>query len=131
MAGSEKMFTVSVETHFRASHQLSLPDGSTEPLHEHEWLVIANVSSENLDDSGFVIDFRQLKTMVDDIVNQLDMMQLQKISHFQRNNPSAENVAKYVYNQLEARLPKNLILQSIRIVEQLGYSAEFAKNLAE
>jgi 6-pyruvoyltetrahydropterin/6-carboxytetrahydropterin synthase len=122
------MFTVSVENHFRASHRLTLPDGSSEPVHEHDWLVTANVCNENLNDSGFVIDFRRLKAMLSDIVTKLDRMQLQKISYFQRNNPSAENVAKYVYNQLEARLPKGLILQSIRVVEQPGCSAEFAKS---
>ncbi len=122
------MFTVSVENHFRASHKLTLPGGSSEPVHEHDWLVTANVCNESLNDSGFVIDFRRLKAMLSDIVAKLDRMQLQKIIYFRRNNPSAENVAKYVYNQLEARLPKGLILKSIRVVEQPGYSAEYAKS---
>jgi 6-pyruvoyltetrahydropterin/6-carboxytetrahydropterin synthase len=122
------MFTVSVENRFRASHRLPSQDGSSEPVHEHDWLVTANVCNENLNDSGFVIDFRRLKAMLSDIVAKLDKMQLQKIIYFQRNNPSAENVAKYVYNKLEARLPKGLILKSIRVVEQPGYYAEYARS---
>ena len=119
------MFTISVETHFRASHQLALPDGSKERAHRHNWLVTADVSSETMNPLGVVMDFQQLKAMVDDIVAELENAPLDKLDYFQRNNPSAENVAKYIYENLEPKLPKAIELQSVKIEEEPGCSAKF------
>ena len=124
---SRDMFTISVETHFWASHQLTLPDGSKEPAHQHNWLVTADVSSEKLNSMGLVMNFRRLKAMVDNIVAEFDNTPLDRIDYFQRNNSSAENVAKYIYEKLRTRLPKGLKLRSIRVVEEPGCSAKFAK----
>ena len=117
------MFTVSVETNFRASHQLDLPpteDGrtaSTEPEHYHNWLVTANVSSNKLDSRGVVMDFHKLKAAVDNIVSELDNTALDRTDYFRQNSPSAENVAKYIYEKLEPKLPEGVRLQSIRVIE--------------
>jgi len=121
------MFTVSIETRFRASHQLILTDGSKEPAHRHDWLITADVSSDSLNAMGVVIDFRWLKAAVDNIVAEFDNKSLSRIDYFQRNNPSAENVAKYIYEKLEPKLPEGLKLQSIRVVEEPGCSARFSK----
>ncbi len=139
------MFTVSVETYFWASHQLVLPDGSMvrqahhpclpagkaersrrkEPLHNHNWSVTADVSSEKLDSMAVVMDFQKLKEMVDNIVAEFDNTTLNEISYFQQNNPSAENVAKFIYEKLGPKLPKGVKLQSIRVVEEPGCSAKY------
>jgi 6-pyruvoyltetrahydropterin/6-carboxytetrahydropterin synthase len=121
------MFTVSVETRFRASHQLARADGSKERPHRHQWSATAHVTSETLDNRGVVMDFQQLKATLDNIVAELDKTTLSKIDYFQRNKPSAENVAKYVYEKLEPELPKGLRLRSIKVVEKPGCSARFAK----
>ncbi len=129
------MFTVSVETHFWASHQLVLPDGSKESLHNHNWSVTADVSSDKLDSMAVVMDFQKLKAMVDNIVAEFDNTRLNEISYFQQtsassvesNNPSAENVAKYIYEKLRPKLPKGVKLQSIRVAEEPGCSAKFGE----
>ena len=122
-----EMFTVSVETHFWASHQLTLPDGSKEPLHHHNWAVTVDVSSSKLNSMGLVMDFRQLKAMVDNIVAVFDNIQLEKLDYFQRNDSSAENVAEYIYEKLEPKLPTGVKLENIRVVEEAGCSAKFSK----
>ncbi len=121
------MFKISVETCFRASHQLTLPDGLKEATHSHNWLVTANVSSNKLNAMGVVMDFHRLKATVDTIVAKFDNISINRTDYFQRNNPSAENVAKYIYNNLEPKLPKGLKLQSIKIEEEPGCAAEFTK----
>ena len=121
------MFTISVETHFQASHQLTLPDGSKEPLHSHDWVVTAAVSSEKLDDMGVVMDFRTLTEMVESATAELDGTALGEVEHFRRNNPSAENVAVYIYDKLRVGLPDGVELQSIKVIEEPGCSAKFAK----
>ena len=121
------MFTVSIETQFRASHQLTLPDGSKEQLHQHDWIVTVKVSSDKLDSMGLVMDFGQLKTMVNEITSGFDNVRLDSIGYFQRNNPSAENVAKYIFDKLEPELPGGVKLRSIKVVEAPGCSAKFRK----
>jgi len=121
------MFTVSVETHFWASHRLALPDGSKEPLHQHNWAVTANISSDKLNSMGLVVDFCQLKAMLDNIAAEFDNIPLERIDYFQRNNSSAENIAKYIYEQLRAKLPRGVKLENIRVVEEAGCSAKFGK----
>ena len=121
------MFTVSVETHFWASHQLTLPDGSKEPPHRHNWSVTVDVSTEALNSMGLVMDFRQLKAMVDKTIAEFDNTALDKIDYFQRNNSSAENVAGYIYEKLEPKLPQGVKLEAIRVVEEPGCSAKFVK----
>jgi len=104
------MFTVSVETHFRASHQLTLPDGSKEQAHTHDWLITAEVCRDELDRRGLVMDFSRLKN-----------------DYFKVNNPSAENVSRYIYERLREGLPKGVKLRGIRVTEGPGCWAEFGK----
>ena len=121
------MFTISVERHFQASHQLTLPDGSKEPLHNHDWVVTATISSEKLNNMGIVMDFQNLKAMIDKTVAGFDNKSLESIGYFQRINSSAENVAKYIYDKLRNELPEGVKLLNIRVVEEPGCLAEFCE----
>ncbi len=123
------MFTISVETHFWASHQLLLPDGSKEPLHHHNWLITADVGSERLNDMAVVMDFHELKEMLDNIAAEFDNKALNETSRFQQNNPSAENVAKYIYDKLRMELPEGVKLRNVKVVEQPGCSAKYETDL--
>jgi 6-pyruvoyltetrahydropterin/6-carboxytetrahydropterin synthase len=119
------MYTISVETRFTASHQLTLVDGSKEPLHRHSWAATADVSSASLNDLGLVMDFNRLKEMVDNIVADFDDSCLEDLDYFQKKNSSAENMAKYIYERLALKLPTSLNLDSITVVEQPNCSARF------
>ena len=119
------MFVLSVETCFWAWHQLKLPDGQTEPAHGHHWVVIADVSSDRLDTMGLVMDFRDLKAALDGIVAGFNNRQLDRLEPFSRNNPSAENVAKYIYEKLQARLGLDVRLDSVRVCEESGCWAKY------
>ena len=121
------MFTVSIETNFWASHQLALPDGSKEPAHDHNWLVTAEVGSDKLNSMAVVMNFQTLKEMVDNIVAEFANKSLNEFSYFRQNNPSAENAAKYIYEELKPKLPKGVKLRSISVVEQPGCSARFGE----
>ena len=121
------MFTIRVETRFRASHQLTLPDGSKEPVHHHDWVVNADVSSERLDNMGVVMSFQELKAMLDSAVGDFDNAAIEAVGYFQQNNPSAENVAKYIYEKLRIGLPDGVKLRNVRLVEEPGCSAKFGR----
>ena len=119
------MFIISVERHFLASHQLVLPDGSKEPVHEHDWVVTVDVGSEKLNNMGVVMDFKTLQAMIDKIIAGFSNMALERIDYFQQNNPSAENVAKYIYEELRMGLAEDIKLLNVRVVEEPGCSAAY------
>ena len=121
------MFEVRVETHFKASHQLALSDGLKEPLHEHDWQVWVDISAGRLDRTGLVIDFHLLKQMIAQSVTEFENRSLNEIEYFQMNIPSAENIAKHIFEKIESKLPKDVTLGSVRVFEQPGFSAKFTK----
>ena len=120
------MFTIRVETRFRASHQLTLPDGTKEPLHHHDWVVSADVSSAGLDNMGVVMNFQDLKAMLDGAVGDFNNAAIEAVGYFQQNNPSAENVARYIYDKLRTSLPEGVRLRNVRVVEEPGCSAKYS-----
>jgi len=122
------MLTVSVETCFWASHQLTLPDGSKEPVHSHNFSVIAEVAGQNLSNMGLVMDFHRLKAMLDDIVAEFDNMKLDSIDYFQPVNSTAENIAKYIFEKLQLKLPKDVKLEAVTVTEEPGCSAKFTAS---
>ena len=61
------MYTVTVESTFTASHQLTMADGGKEPLHGHDWVVRVAVSADELDETGLAVDFNDLKAMIADV----------------------------------------------------------------
>ena len=119
------MFTISVKTRFRASHQLVLSDEAKEQMHEHEWQVTADVSSERLNNSGLVMNFEQLKEMLETIVAGLCGSGLEKNSFFRETGSSAELVAQYIHQQLEPKLPADVKLKELTVVEKPGCTAKF------
>ncbi len=121
------MFTISVETYFWASHQLLLPEGSKEPVHHHNWLVTADVGSDKLNSMAVVMDFQELKAMVDNIAANFNNKALDETGYFQQNYPSAENVAKYIYDKLRTQLPEGVRVRNVRVVEEQGCSAKFGE----
>ena len=121
------MFTISVETCFSASHQLNLPDGSKESRHNHDWIVKTIVTGVELNDCNMLIDFVALKSMVDNITADLHDKQLEGLDCFTNNNPTAEAVAKYIYEKLESLVPKNVKLEAIEVTEASGCVAKYCK----
>ena len=121
------MFTVSVETCFRAAHQLDLPDGSKEKTHNHNWSVKVDVSGSELDDYNMLIDFVELRAKVDNIVGVLSGKPLEQAGFFANTNATAEAVAKYVYEKLETTIPQGLKLAAVEVTEKAGCKAKFTK----
>jgi 6-pyruvoyltetrahydropterin/6-carboxytetrahydropterin synthase len=121
------VYTIIVETTFSAQHQLTLGDGSKEPLHSHNWGVACVVSAQKLDKMGLAIDFNRLKAMIDGIVSEFEGKQLEISPVFKNMNSSAENVAEYVYNRLKKMLEPNLKLEYVEVTEAPHCRARYSK----
>lgn len=113
---------------FQASHRLALPDGSSEPAHSHNWAVTAEVAGGKLDNMGVLMDFHKLRAELGRIIAPFDNSQLAAVEYFRQNNPSAENVAKYIYEKLRAKLPETVNIRSVEVAEEQGCWAKYADS---
>ena len=77
---------------------------------------------------GLVMDFRRVKELLDTITAQLEDGGLERVDHFRRNNPSAENVAKYIFEKLRPELPEDISLEAVEVVEEPGCAAVFSSG---
>lgn len=111
---------ISTTTHFAASHQLRLYDGSVEELHEHDWKVKVTVSGP-LDEIGVVMDFHELERLVEKILSSMRGRRLNDLEPFSKLNPSAENVASHIMGLLV--LPREARVQNVEVWETPENSA--------
>jgi 6-pyruvoyltetrahydropterin/6-carboxytetrahydropterin synthase len=98
------MYELKVITDFSAAHQLKDFEGACEDLHGHNWKIEVYVTSEVLNDAGIVVDFRILKKHVNTVMAGLDHKFLNDLEAFKDDNPSSENIARYVADQLSTLL---------------------------
>ena len=98
------MYEISVESHFDAAHFLRGYQGKCEALHGHRFRVVAKISAPELDDTGMAYDFAELKRHLNDILSRLDHTCLNDVPPFDKINPSSENIATVVYNELKPKL---------------------------
>jgi 6-pyruvoyltetrahydropterin/6-carboxytetrahydropterin synthase len=95
------MFEVSVRACFSGAHRLKGYRGKCENIHGHNWDVEVFIGAETLDKQGISMDFRILKRKLKGALAALDHRDLNKVRFFRKNNPSAENIAKYIYTKLK------------------------------
>ena len=98
------MYQVSVERHFDAAHFLRGYQGKCEALHGHRFRVVARVESSRVDDTGMAYDFTALKKHLDDILVKYDHTCLNEVPPFDKENPSSENIAVTIYDELKPKL---------------------------
>ncbi|HYG98133.1 MAG TPA: 6-carboxytetrahydropterin synthase QueD [Terriglobales bacterium] len=98
------MFEVSVEDTFASGHYLRGYRGKCEKPHGHNYKVRITLCGETLDNIGLLYDFRDVKVVMNDIIDRIDHQMLNEIAPFDTVNPSAENMAKYFYDEMNTRL---------------------------
>jgi 6-pyruvoyltetrahydropterin/6-carboxytetrahydropterin synthase len=98
------MYEISVEKHFDAAHYLRGYRGKCEAMHGHRYRVVVKIAAAKLDDIGLAYDFTDLKRYLKEILNRFDHTCLNDVTPFDKMNPSAENIAATIYNELKERL---------------------------
>ena len=112
------MYQISVEQHFDAAHFLRGYHGKCEALHGHRFQVVAKVEARELSDIGIACDFVDIKRYLAEVVARFDHTCLNDVPPFDEINPSSENIAATVYNELELKLANGPVsLSSIEVWE--------------
>ncbi|HHL40358.1 MAG TPA: 6-carboxytetrahydropterin synthase QueD [Deltaproteobacteria bacterium] len=120
------MYQLTIESTFAAAHNLRGYDGACERLHGHNWRVELKVAAETLNPIGIAVDFKTLKTETDRLLDRLDHMYLNEIPPFDRENPSSENLARFIYEELSRVLNDgNVKVTSVKVWESERAAAEY------
>jgi len=98
------MFEVTIEETFAAGHALRNYRGKCENVHGHNYRAEVTLRGAELDAIGLLVDFVELKKVVHAVLDRMDHQWLNDFPPFDALNPSAENMAKYIYDEVSAGL---------------------------
>lgn len=98
------VYELKIITQFAAAHRLENFYGKCEALHGHNWKVEVLVTGERLDQAGLLLDFGLVKSRAQEVLAELDHKYLNELAAFQHQNPSSENLARYLFERLGAVL---------------------------
>lgn len=100
------MYVVSVQAHYDSAHFLRNYKGKCERLHGHRYVVELALARDKLDQNGLAFDFVEVKHHLRELAERLDHQNLNDLPPFTEIEPSAENQARYFYDELKRRLPE-------------------------
>ena len=98
------MFEVTVEAGFSSGHYLRNYRGKCENPHGHNYKVRVTLAGAVLDEAGLLLDFKLLKQVMRPVIERFDHQMLNNLAPFTELNPSAENIAKYFYDETNQQL---------------------------
>ena len=96
------MYELTVRSVFEAAHFIDGYAGKCSRLHGHNWSVEVIVRGTELDKLGMLIDFKILKAELNRVLDELDHRFLNELATFAEENPTAENLARKIFEQLAA-----------------------------
>ena len=112
-------FTITREAHFSAAHHLRDYHGPCEQLHGHNWRIQVTIARQQLNDLGMVMDFGELGTILNSVLSTLDHSLLNDHAPFKAiekatagsgsSNPTSENIARYIFDEVSARLTEHAV----------------------
>jgi 6-pyruvoyltetrahydropterin/6-carboxytetrahydropterin synthase len=111
------MYQVSVEGHFDAAHYLRDYGGKCENVHGHRFKVVVNLKASKLNETGLAYDFVELKRHLGEVIARFDHTSLNDVPPFDKINPSSENIAVTIYDQLKGCFSGEVSLSSVEVWE--------------
>ena len=112
------MYEVMIESSFSAAHQLKEYNGKCENLHGHNWRIQIWIRGNKIQSNGILIDFYEVEKILENVLQQIDHTNLNELQHFKEYNPTAENIAKYLFHILSNHISQeNIRLYKVAVWE--------------
>ena len=121
-------YALTIRSSFAAAHRLKEYEGNCERLHGHNWRVEATVESEVLDERGIAIDFRAIKSSLSELLARYDHRYLNEVPPFDGMNPSSENLARHLFEELEKTIPAPARVARVVVWESEDARAEYYRR---
>ena len=107
------MHEITLRKRFSAAHNLREYRGKCERLHGHNYRVDIVLCSDRLNATGMVMDFQEVKRLAALVTDKLDHAYLNEVAPFDDLNPTAENIACHIADEMAARLPDGVSVKSV------------------
>lgn len=117
------MYEVTVEATFSSGHYLRNYRGKCENPHGHNYRVLVTLVGKDLDESGLLLDFKLLKQVMRPVVDYLDHQMINDLEPFTTVNPSAENLAKYFFDETNKQL-SDMTSGRVRVKQSTIYETD-------
>lgn len=111
------LYKMTCKAHFDSAHSLVGYPGECKNLHGHTWDIEVTVTGSTLDDVGIMYDFKDLKRDMREIIDPLDHAYLNDIPPFDEMNATAENLSRYIYEEMEKRLTGHVRIEEVAVWE--------------
>jgi len=120
------MFALSIKGEIASAHYLRGYEGKCKDLHGHTWKVEVTFTGGPLNGIGMVEDFAALKMKLREFLAGIDHVCLNDLPYFKDINPTAENIAKYIYDGFgKAAAP--LKIKDVRVWESDTASVTYSE----
>lgn len=121
------MFRVQVEKTIACAHQLYNYAGPCEKLHGHNYRIVVSYKGEELDGFGMLVDFTDIKKLFNAVLEPLDHAFLNEIPQFDGISPSAENIARHIYTELNRSPFERAKLADVQVWETPTQAATYSE----
>jgi 6-pyruvoyltetrahydropterin/6-carboxytetrahydropterin synthase len=123
------IYEVFITTQFAAAHSLPGYPGNCARLHGHNWKIKVFVRSTELNGLGIAFDFGRLEAGVREILRDLDHYNLNDLPAFKEASPTAENLARFLYEELSQRLnSETLRVSKVEVSETSGVGVNYSEE---
>jgi len=111
------VYELTVKAHFDAAHALRGYPGECRELHGHTWDVEVTVEGDRLDEIGILYDFKALKADLEAVLAPYDHAYLNEVPPFDEISPTAENLARVLYEALSVKVDPRVRLSCVGVWE--------------
>ncbi len=126
------MYELTVKCTFSAAHSLRDYEGPCSKLHGHNWVVEVVAAGDALKPNGMLVDFADVKQAASEALSRLDHSNLNEVPPFDKINPTSENLARWVYEQVGKRInTKGLAVTRVNVREAESSCASYFEDSVE
>ena len=118
------MYQLVVKGDFASSHSLRDYEGKCKNLHGHTWKVEVAICGKDLNKTGMLVDFKEIKGVLRTILAELDHQHLNDLVFFQTVNPTSENIAKFIFDKFSKEIPSKV--KRVTVWESENASATYS-----
>ena len=127
------MYEISAKFSISSAHFLRGYEGKCKNLHGHNWKITVRLSGEKLKSNGMLVDFGELKKLMKNVEEELDHKCLNDVEIFKTKNPTAENIAEYIYSRMSRLLVESgnghAAVESVSIFETENCEAVYKPSV--
>lgn len=122
----KQIYEIYVKDHFSAAHALRGYDGNCARMHGHNWIIEAYIQCTKLNQLGIAIDFRDVRSTLKTILEKFDHTDLNQLDEFESVNATSENLAKFIYKELETHFKtEHSNVSKVKVLESPGCGSTY------